>query len=219
MYGPKAQHFSAQWQRLEMNKGNNKSALQGQNKIKAIRPKAQYNPDQWQSLEMNKGNNKSALQGQYKTNAMSQSLSKLYVHVIFHVKHNEYLIRPEDDDELYTYIGCVIKLSKSIPIIINGIENHIHVLCIMSKTFVWQILWKKLNAIAADGLKTKGSYYQNFAWQGGYTGFSVSPSIVEAVKKYIANQKSHHQLQSVKDEYIQFLNQHGVDYNAELLRT
>ena len=56
---------------------------------------------------------------------MSQSLSKLYIHAIFHVKYNEYLIRPEDDEELYTYIGGVINLSKSIPVIINGIENHI----------------------------------------------------------------------------------------------
>ena len=64
---------------------------------------------------------------------MSQSLAKMYVHAIFHVKNNECLIRPEDEKELYAYLGSVVKLSKSIPIIINGIDNHIHVLGIMSK--------------------------------------------------------------------------------------
>jgi len=150
---------------------------------------------------------------------MSQSLSKLYVHAIFHVKYNEYLIRPEDDEELYTYIGGIIKLSKSIPIIINGIENHVHVLCIMSKTICLADLMEDIKRHSSRWIKTKDIHYQNFAWQGGYAGFSVSPSKVEAVKKYIVNQKNHHRQQSFHDEYIQFLKEHGVDYNDEFLWT
>ena len=81
---------------------------------------------------------KGVLKGQYKNNNqntsyMSQSLSKLYVHAISHAKNNECLLRPEHDEELYAYIGGVIKLSKSIPISICGVGNHIHGLFIMSK--------------------------------------------------------------------------------------
>ena len=148
---------------------------------------------------------------------MSQSLSKLYVHAIFHVKYNEHLIRPEDDEELYTYIGGVIKLSKSIPIIINGIENHIHVLCIMSKNICLADLMEDIKRNSSRWIKTKGAHYHDFAWQGGYAGYSVSPSKVEVKKKYIANQKNHHKQQSFKDEYIQFLKEHGVDYNDDFL--
>ena len=77
-----------------------------------------------------------ALNGQYKYlihASMSQSLSKMNLHAIFHVKNNECLIRPEDEKELYAYMGGLVKLSQSIPIIINGMDNHVHVLCIMSK--------------------------------------------------------------------------------------
>ena len=150
---------------------------------------------------------------------MSQSLSKLYVHAIFHVKNNECLIKPEDDEELYTYIGGVIKLSKSIPIIFNGIENHIHVLCIMSKNICLADLVEDIKRNSSRWIKTKGVHYKNFAWQGGYAGFSVSTSKVEVVKKYIANQKNHHKKQTFQDEYIQFLKEHGVDYNDEFLWT
>jgi len=150
---------------------------------------------------------------------MSQSLSKLYVHAMFHVKNNECLIRPEDDEELYAYIGGVIKLSKSIPIIINGIENHIHVLCIMSKNICLADLMEDIKRNSSRWIKTIDIYYKDFAWQGGYAGFSVSPSKVEAVKKYIANQKNHHKKQTSQDEYIQFLKEHGVDYNDEFLWT
>lgn len=150
---------------------------------------------------------------------MSQSLSQLYVHAIFHVKNNECLIRPQDDEELYAYIGGVIKLSKSIPIIINGIENHIHVLCIMSKNICLADLMEDIKRNSSRWIKTIDIYYKDFAWQGGYAGFSVSPSKVEAVKKYIANQKNHHKKQTSQDEYIQFLKKHGVEFNDEFLWT
>jgi putative transposase len=150
---------------------------------------------------------------------MSQSLSKMYVHAIFHVKNNDILIRPEDDEELYAYIGGVIKLSKSIPVLINGIENHVHVLCIMAKTICLSDLMEDIKRHSSRWIKTKGIHYQNFAWQGGYAGYSVSPSKVEAVRKYIENQKTHHLSQSFRDEYIQFLKEHDVDYNEDFLWT
>ena len=150
---------------------------------------------------------------------MSQSLSKMYVHAIFHVKNNDILIKPEDDEELYAYIGGVIKLSKSIPVIINGIENHVHVMCIMAKTICLVDLMEDIMRHSSRWIKTKGIHYQNFAWQGGYAGYSVSPSKVEAVRKYIENQKTHHLSQSFKDEYIQFLKEHDVDYNEDFLWT
>lgn len=150
---------------------------------------------------------------------MSQSLSKLYIHAIYHVKNNECLIRPEDEKDLYSYIGGVLNLSKSIPIIINGTENHIHVLCIMSKNISLADLLEDIKGNSSRWIKTKGTYYRNFAWQGGYAGYSVSQSKVESVKKYIENQKNHHKQQSFKDEYIQFLKENGIDYNEDYLWT
>ena len=148
---------------------------------------------------------------------MSQSLSKLYVHAIFHVKNNQCLIRPEHEQELYAYIGGLVKLSKSISLIINGIENHIHVLCIMSKNISLANLMEEIKGNSSRWIKTKGDFYHNFSWQGGYAGFSVSSSKVDIVKNYIENQKNHHKKQIFKDEYLQFLKEYGVDYNEDFL--
>ena len=65
---------------------------------------------------------------------MAQSLSKLYVHIIFHVKSTFKQIRKDERNELYSYIGYIIKQNDSIPIVINGVGDHVHILCIMSKT-------------------------------------------------------------------------------------
>ncbi len=150
---------------------------------------------------------------------MSQSLSKLYVHIIYHIKNNACFIKPEDEDELYAYIGGVIKLSKSIPIKINGIENHIHVLCIMSKNISLADLLEDIKRNSSRWIKTKGIHYQGFAWQGGYAGYSVSQSKVEVVRRYIENQKIHHKTQSFREEYIQFLNENEIDFNEDYLWT
>jgi putative transposase len=150
---------------------------------------------------------------------MSQSLSKMYLHAIFHVKNNECLIRPEDEKELYAYMGGVVKLTHSVPIIINGTENHLHVLCILSKNISLSNFMEEIKTNSSRWIKTLGPHYRKFAWQGGYSGYSVSHSRVDAVKKYIANQKEHHKKQTFEDEYIQFLKENDVDYNNDYLWT
>jgi putative transposase len=44
-----------------------------------------------------------------------------------------------------------------------------------------------------------------FAWQEGYGAFSVSPSQLERVKQYIANQPAHHARYSFEQEFLAML--------------
>jgi len=148
---------------------------------------------------------------------MSQSLSKLYIHIIFHVKHLSVKIRKQENNELYAYIGSIIKDNESIPVIINGVDDHIYILCIMSKNIALAKLVEEIKRHSSRWIKTKGSYYQKFAWQGGYGGFSVSPSLHDKTKRYIQNQEKHHQKMNFKEEYLMFLKEYKVDYNEEYL--
>ena len=121
---------------------------------------------------------------------MAQSLSKLYVHAIFHIKYNSPIIRKQEEMELYSYIGAIIKSNDSIPIIINGVEEHIHVLFVMSKNIALAKIMEEMKKNSSRWIKTKSKYYSNFAWQGGYGGFSVSPSVHDKTKNYIINQNN-----------------------------
>jgi putative transposase len=150
---------------------------------------------------------------------MSQSLSKLYVHAIFHIKNKDCPIKPENEIELYSYIGGILKISKSLPLIINGTENHLHVLFILSKNISLANIIEEIKRNSSRWIKTKGFCYKNFAWQGGYSGYSVSQSKIDTVKKYIENQKNHHNQQTFEEEYIQFLKEYGIDYDEEYLWT
>jgi putative transposase len=150
---------------------------------------------------------------------MSQSLSQLYTHIVFHTKHNQDLIKADVENELYAYLGGILKSNKCVPIIINGIENHLHILCILSKNIALADLLEQLKRNSSRWIKTKGAHYANFAWQGGYGAFSVSQGKVDVVKRYVENQKEHHKTETLKDEYIRFLKEYGIDYKEEHLWT
>jgi REP element-mobilizing transposase RayT len=159
-----------------------------------------------------------ALKGQFKKRkAMSQSLSKLYVHIVFHIKYNSVAIRKEDKEELYAYMGAIIKDNGSIPIIINGTHNHVHILCVMSKNIALAKLTEEIKRHSSRWIKTKGIYYKQFSWQGGYGGFSVSQSVLDRTKRYIENQEEHHRRKNFKDELLAFYQEYGVEYNEEYL--
>ncbi len=66
-------------------------------------------------------------------------------------------------------------------------------------------------------IKTKNQHYKNFAWQGGYGGFSVSSSIHDKTIEYIRNQEEHHKKLTFKEEYVLFLKEYGIDYNSKYL--
>ena len=148
---------------------------------------------------------------------MSQSLSKLFVHIVFHIKYNSPVIKKEDREELYAYIGAIIKDNQSIPILINGVKDHVHILCIMSKNIALAKLVEQVKKHSSRWIKTKCKYYSSFAWQGGYGGFSVSPSLQNTIKNYIRNQDSHHRKKSFKEEYLLFLKNYNIDYNEKYL--
>ena len=148
---------------------------------------------------------------------MAQSLSKLYVHIIFHTKSTSPLIRREDHNELYSYMGYIIKQNDSIPIIINGVGNHVHILCIMSKNIALAKLVEEVKKNSSRWIKTKNRYYQKFGWQGGYTSISVSQSVHDQTKRYIENQEKHHQKRTYQEEVKMFLDEYGIDYDEDYL--
>jgi REP element-mobilizing transposase RayT len=141
----------------------------------------------------------------------------LYVHIIFHIKHEQVFIRPEEEKELYAYIGGIIKQNASESIKIGGVQNHVHILAEMSKNISLSKFLEEMKRNSSRWVKTKDVHYKNFAWQGGYSGYSVSQSKVEIVKKYIEHQKEHHKKLTFKEEYLKFLREYGVNFNENYL--
>jgi hypothetical protein len=87
----------------------------------------------------------------------------------------------------------------------------------MSKNISLAGLVEKIKGQSSRWIKTKNNKYRLFKWQGGYSGFSVSQSLVEKTKKYIDKQKEHHKKKSYKEELIEFLKLYGIDYDSRYI--
>ena len=87
----------------------------------------------------------------------------------------------------------ILKSLNSPSISIGGIEEHIHILCRLSKNFTISKILKDIKRHSSKWIKTKGIL--DFYWQTGYSVFSVSPSNLNKITNYILNQEEHHEKQ------------------------
>ena len=148
---------------------------------------------------------------------MANTYTKLNIHVVFHAKSTGICIKNEDLPQVFAYIGGVIRNIGGYPITVGGIENHIHILATMPKTMSVSEFVQKIKANSSRWIKTLDKYYESFAWQEGYGAFCVSPSLLKKTIRYIETQEQHHHEVSVRDEFIQFLKENGIEFDERYL--
>jgi len=149
---------------------------------------------------------------------MPQSLSKVYLHLVFHIKAISPQIRETDLERVHAYIGQLVNKTGCVNIWVGGIEDHVHALCLLSRNETISHLVEEIKRNSSRWIKTIDErYYKNFAWQSGYGCFSVSQSVVDKTLAYIKNQSQHHKNQSFEAEYKSFLTLYEVDYDEEYL--
>ena len=148
---------------------------------------------------------------------MGNSLSKIDIHLIFHIKSTGIEICECDLNEIFAYIGGIIKGVKGLPIEIGGRPDHLHILTSLPKTMSVSEFVRVLKSNSSKWIKTKDIRYKNFEWQEGYGAFSVSPSLLDKTINYIRNQEEHHKKRNTKDEYMMFLDAYKVEYAVRYL--
>ena len=144
---------------------------------------------------------------------MPQSLSKVYVHIVFSTKYRLNLITDDVEESLYEYLGGICKGLECNPVKIGGYKNHVHVLCLLSRKVTQMELLEELKKRSSKWIKTKGPQYASFYWQNGYGIFSVNPAEVDRVIRYIENQHEHHSKKNFKKEFRELLTKYNVDYD------
>lgn len=146
---------------------------------------------------------------------MPQSLTKIYIHGIFHIKTTSPTIREEDLERVHAYIGELINTTGCKNIWVDGIDNHVHILCLLSKNETVAHLMEEVKRNSSRWIKSIDTHYRLFEWQGGYAAFSVSQSVADTTLEYIKHQREHHAKITFEDEYRKMLQLYKVDYNEE----
>jgi len=96
---------------------------------------------------------------------MPQSLSAVYIHLVFSTKNRQPFLRDLDiRTSLHAQLGGISKTLGCAPILTGGIEDHVHMLARLSRT-ITQAEWvKELKRVSKRWLKDE---YQmrDFEWQ------------------------------------------------------
>ena len=149
---------------------------------------------------------------------MSQSLAKIYTHIIYSTKHRyPFLAKESLRAEMHAYLGGACNNLDCPVLSVGGSADHVHILCALSKNLSAADLIGEIKRSSSKWIKTKGLMTRKFAWQSGYGVFSVSQSQVETVRAYIVHQEEHHQKKSFQDEFRSFLRKYQIEYDERYL--
>jgi REP element-mobilizing transposase RayT len=144
---------------------------------------------------------------------MPGSYSQLLLHIVFSTKERQPWITGEFRTRLYPYLGGIIRAEQGALYDVGGVEDHVHA----------YLRWRPDEPVSelVRSVKTQSSKWvhatfpdlSGFAWQEGYSVFSVSKSQEQAVRKYIARQIEHHKREDFRSELMRILRLHGIEFD------
>lgn len=148
---------------------------------------------------------------------MSNTYHQIYIHVVFAVKFRAAVIDKKWRAELFTVIGNIINASKCKPILVNGVENHVHCLIGLKPNISVSELMKTVKAKSSKYINSSLLTTNRFEWQEGYGVFSIDEARINETYKYIENQEEHHKNLTLEEEYCNILNKYGVSYDPDYI--
>lgn len=143
---------------------------------------------------------------------MPGTYSQLLLHVVFSTKGRTPWIDNDVAQRLYPYIGGIVRAERGLLYDIGGIEDHVHLYLRWRPDGSISELMRTVKARSTNWLRETYPSLADFAWQEGYSAFSVSKSQEQAVKKYIAGQAAHHKKEDFKSELLRILRAHGIEF-------
>jgi putative transposase len=148
--------------------------------------------------------------GRGAAHVMANTYTLNFVHCVFSTKGRMPLMA--EPQKVWATLRAVALNSKLRVKAVGGTPDHVHVLIEIPKTRAVADVVRELKANSSARIRKSRPI---FAWQDGYGAFSVSPSAVAAVTRYIRQQPEHHQNNSFEQEFVAILDRAGVKYDPQ----
>jgi len=145
---------------------------------------------------------------------MAGTFLSLDYHIVFSTKNREQLITGEFRDRFHEYLGGTLNGLGARSQGVGGMSDHVHLLIGLKATHCLADILRELKKSSSIFAK---EHIPRFAWQDGYAAFTVSATARDAVKRYIANQETHHRTKSFTEELSDMLRQAGVEFDPQHL--
>ena len=145
---------------------------------------------------------------------MSRTFTKLVYHVVFATKERRAVLTPDVTEGLYPYLAGAVGSEGGRAFAINGSIDHVHVLARLRQDKALSDVIREIKANSSLWIHRTFTTHRSFAWQGGYSAFTVSESQQERVARYVENQESRHRSMTFTDELAAMLAAHSIPFDA-----
>jgi putative transposase len=141
---------------------------------------------------------------------MPQSFCQLHAHIVFSTKNREPYLGERIRPTVHAYMAGILNNLGCARVLVGGFLDHIHCLCMLNKMEAPVKIVQALKQDSSKYVKTLDERLRTFAWQNGYGLFSLSPTHLDDVHKYIMEQKENHRSVSFQEEYRSFMKRYDV---------
>lgn len=144
---------------------------------------------------------------------MPQSLSQVFLHVVFSTKNRQPWLTPEVRPRMHAFLAAVGREVGAEVYRVGGVEDHVHLAVRLPRTLTQADLLEAMKKHSSRWIKELDAECEGFAWQRGYGAFSVSRGDLEALNCDIDDQEEHHRAASFQEEYRGLLDAAGIEYD------
>jgi REP element-mobilizing transposase RayT len=148
---------------------------------------------------------------------MAHTFFQNYFHLVWSTKERLPLILDANKGRVFEYLGGCLKTLGCIPLQIGGMSDHIHLLAAIPPKFAVSEIVRDIKVASSKWINSSLTNTKGFSWQEGYGSFSVSTSQKEVVSRYILDQEKHHQTKTFREEFIEFLKIHNIEFDEKYL--
>ena len=144
---------------------------------------------------------------------MAHTYASLLFHCVFSTKGRRALLPAQVRGRLSPYMGGIAREHNMKALTVGGTDNHAHMLVSLPATMDVAKALQLIKGGSSKWVSDVFATHRDFQWQQGYGAFSIGVSQVDDTIAYIARQEEHHHRKTFEEEYIEFLQRHGIEYD------
>jgi REP element-mobilizing transposase RayT len=140
-----------------------------------------------------------------------QSYTSLLYHGIFSTKERRRWLQPEIARRVHAFIAQMLRREGGVPVTVNGTHDHVHLLTHVPPNRAVADIMRSIKSNSSRWLHREFDGLAAFAWQDGYSAFTVSRSQRGRVRRYVEAQGEHHRRMSFDEELAALLEAHDIE--------
>jgi len=141
--------------------------------------------------------------------------TQILYQIVFSTWNHEHTLNDENRQELFKYIWGILNKKRCHLYRIGGITDHIHIVTHIHPSVSLANLVKDIKLAGTEFIKSENLFPNFSGWQDGYGAFTYSIGDKDRLIKYVKNQKEHHIIKTFKEEFIDLLKDHGIEFNKK----